>query len=292
MSDDERRKFEGRLANEADLKTELYVREGLSQLRLQKKVEAAAAARKAMKQSRFWRRFIGGLALAGVFALALFVVFKEADLPKTSDSAPAKQAPGQPIQPDMNRLQPAEQAPALPKFPEQKQKKPTQQPIAGVDQNELPPPAFPGPNIRGENSDNKAWKTLLDQVWYTDYPPAALILADTFAEADQLLKSRDFNKAYVRLQRLERKLPDNDTLRYLKGYCLMEMGEGAEALTYFENIEAPLPALEGQLQWYRGLCSLLAGEQQKALAEFKKIAATPKHPYRRQSQRAVALLNG
>jgi tetratricopeptide (TPR) repeat protein len=92
------------------------------------------------------------------------------------------------------------------------------------------------------------------------------------------------------LQRLERKLPENDTLRLLKGYCLMEMGEGAEALIYFEKLKGKKPDWELTLEWYRGLSSLLTGDKEQAMAIFSKIAAEPRHPYREQSKKAIQVL--
>ncbi|MBC7774715.1 MAG: hypothetical protein H7246_04690, partial [Phycisphaerae bacterium] len=156
--------------------------------------------------------------------------------------------------------------------------------------NGLPSPRFPAPNIRGENSENKEWKALLNQVWYTDYPMVDLSSSEPFSKADQSLRTRDFNTAYVQLQRLERKLPENDTLQFLKGYCLLEMGEGAEALRYFSGLEQEHADWSMRLDWYRGLAQLLQGDKQTAKAVFEKIAATPTHTYRKQAGRARQLL--
>ena len=82
----------------------------------------------------------------------------------------------------------------------------------------------------------------------------------------------------------------NDTLRYLKGYCLLEMGEGNEALTYFEPLQGRHAAWEPQLQWYRGLAMLLADKRPEALALFKRVAAKSGHLYRRQAEKALKLL--
>lgn len=291
MSDKERRRFEDRLHQEPNLQAELYVRQGLSQLRLQKKVADAAAARKKMTQDRFRRRLLIGFLVSGAVILLLFVVLRDRPVKPSSHISPTgQQQPGGQNLPDSDTLQREEKTQSLPEIPDKSKKTPSRQPIAQTSPEELPPPLYPGPNVRGSNSDNKAWKAMLDQLWYTDYPAAGFAIPATFSETDQLLKARDFNKAYVRLQRLERTLPENDTLRYLKGYCLMEMGEGAEALTYFENLEKTLPGLEPQLQWYRGLCLLLTGDREKAAIEFKKIAALARHPYSLQSKRAVALM--
>ncbi|MCK6694766.1 MAG: hypothetical protein L6Q97_22030 [Thermoanaerobaculia bacterium] len=67
-----------------------------------------------------------------------------------------------------------------------------------------------------------ALAALLDRVWYMDFPPAGTRFAPPYDEAGRLLQARDFSKAYVRLELLERANPASDTLRLLKGYCLRQ----------------------------------------------------------------------
>ena len=131
---------------------------------------------------------------------------------------------------------------------------------------------------------------MLDKVWYTNFPPANVQFQQPFVEAAQLLAKRNFTNAFVQLEMLERKLPKNDTLHYLKGYCLLEMGEGPDALRYFEELESRQPDWQEQLQWYRGLGLLLSGEPKIALSQFKVIAASSGHPFRLQSQKAIEML--
>ena len=116
-------------------------------------------------------------------------------------------------------------------------------------------------------------------------------ISNAFKKADESLKKRDFKAAYLELERLEGQMTENDTLRYLKGYCLLEMGEGQEALTYFDRLQSRHPVWEPQLQWYRGLAMLLADERGKALALFQQLENQPKHPYRRQAEKAAGLLS-
>ena len=156
--------------------------------------------------------------------------------------------------------------------------------------SDLPPPEFTAPTDRGQNKDTRAWKTLLDQVWYTKFPPENTRFNAPFTEAAQLLIKRDFTAAFVQLEIQERQQTENDTMRFLKGYCLLEMGEGADALRYLEQLEEHQPGWKAQLQWYRGLALLLTGEAQKAMPQFREIANTPGHPFRVQSQKALELL--
>jgi len=255
------------------------VLEGLAGLRLEKKVAEVAAERRAWLQRRFWGRVAVGAALVIVASVAFLLLWKK----EKSATAP---------QPSQLQQQAAPQPPIANEPPlVNPQEKRKNEPIAKIKPSEnLPSPRFPAPNIRGENSDNPAWKALLDQVWYTDYGTAGPRPTGVFSAADQLLKARDFNTAYIRLQRLEKNLPENDTLLYLKGYCLLEMGEESEALNYFEKLQGRQPNWESSVQWYRGLSLLLTGDQEKALTVFRKIAASPRHPYRARSERAITIL--
>ncbi len=175
--------------------------------------------------------------------------------------------------------------------PEKKETKTERQPIAGVQpsNDQLPPPTD-FPNLRGEEVEATELKNLLDQIWYAQYPPSGLKLDEAFADANALLVGREYGKAYGKLQRLERKLPDNDTLRILKGYCLMYMGEGTEALQYFDGVgEQQLPTQQ-LLEWYQGQCLLLSGDKAGAMMVFKKIADDPKHLYQQQGKTALRFL--
>lgn len=152
----------------------------------------------------------------------------------------------------------------------------------------LPLPLHPAPNVRGQNDQNKAWKAMLDQVWYTDFPP--INVSPPFSTAADLLKERDFKKAFVKLELLEMKTSTNDTLRLLKGYCLLEMGEGGDALRYFEQMEKPPIEWTKSLDWYRALAILTSKGIADALPVFKKITENKKHDFYLQSKKALEVL--
>lgn len=126
MSDGERSRFEQALAGDPALQTELRVREGLRQLRLQKKVDEVAAARKDWEWQRNWRRVLLGCAIAGLVGLAVFVWVSTKETP----AAPANTQ--WPIQeaPVVKPSQPAEKEEVAPVLPEKKETKQGRQPIA------------------------------------------------------------------------------------------------------------------------------------------------------------------
>jgi tetratricopeptide (TPR) repeat protein len=263
-------------ADEAERRAAAQVMEGLAGLRLEAKVQAVAAERAALRRRIVGRRIFISLVALALLAGATYVIMRKVETPAPP---PSEQ----------------QQEPNAPLPPEKTEEKKAVNPIAQLRPEErLPNPRYPAPEttmIRGDEDENKVRKAMLDQVWYTDYPLTGLKTSQAFVKADENLKKRDFTAAYLELERLEGQMANNDTLRYLKGYCLLEMGEGAEALANFDQIQGRYKAWESQLQWYRGLAMLLADDREKALALFKQLAARVKHPYRRQAEKAVGLLS-
>ncbi|MCC6279179.1 MAG: hypothetical protein IT262_01160 [Saprospiraceae bacterium] len=269
-------------ADEAERRAAEQVMEGLQGLRLESKVAEVAAERAALYRRLHWRRIFTSMVALALLAGAAYLFFVKNDTP----------APQQ---------QPVEQ-PAKPPFPVVNQDVPSENttektasdPIAQLPPDErLPNPRYPAPDasmMRGDAAAGKNQQALLDQLWYTDYPLKGLKPGNSFKTVDKNLKKRNFNAAYLELEQLEGFLTKNDTLRYLKAYCLLETGEGNEALAYLDSIQGRHSAWEPQLQWYRGLAMLLADERGKALALFKQIAKSPGHPYRRHAAKAEKLL--
>ena len=267
-------------ADDRERETARQVLDGLTGLRLEQKVAEVAVERQALLRRKFWARVIWGATLAVIAGVAFWYLQKPA--PGLEEKLIEQPGLQQPIANDT----PAHTPPQIPKQTQEKSN-----PIAQNNSSKrLPSPRFPSPNIRGQNSEDKAWEAMLDQVWYTEYPIIELGLSEQFGKADQSLRSRDFSSAYIQLQRLEKKLPENDTLQLLKAYCLMEMGEGAEALTYFEKLNGKQAAWEMDLEWYKSLSLLLTGDQEKALSAFRKIANNARHPYREQGKKALQVL--
>jgi tetratricopeptide (TPR) repeat protein len=272
-------------ADEAEHRAAQQVMEGLAGLRLEAKVREVAAERAALHRRVRWQRFlIASIALI-LMVSAVYLFFGKKDANVNTPAAPTLQQRNAPqLQTEPQQI-PSEQ----PK--DQPAKK---QPIAQLRPAEqLPNPRYPAPEvtmIRGNEADNKALKSLLDQVWYTDYPLRGVMAKGIVEKADKALKKRDFSAAYLELERLSAQNANNDTLRYLKGYCLLQMGEGAEAFTYFKALQGRHKAWDAQLEWYSGLALLLLDEREKAKALLQQIVAQNKHPYRRQAEKAAGLL--
>lgn len=280
-----------------------FLHEGFDALRLERKVSEVAAARQAFLRRRFWSK-IAALAAALLVVGALFFYFfnqKKAApvvpqqeqvlpqvienqktesevLPETKPSEqtePANQ--NSKIQPQKTETQPQKNKPEpIAKHPETDFEKKYKRQIA--------------PTVRGENRTDPARQKLLDQIWITDYPPMGMNFNEQFADVDKLLQSRAFSGAYVRLQRLERTLPANDTLIFMKAFCLLEMGEGEAALSNFDQLQGRQVAWQPSVRWLRGLAFLLAGKDDEALDLFRKIAGSDGDPFQDAAQRAVELL--
>lgn len=149
---------------------------------------------------------------------------------------------------------------------------------------------FPAPNIRGISNPDPKWQGMLDRIWKTTYPLAALEIDAPLEKADSLLRMRNFSAAYVQLQKMERTDPANDRIRYLKGYCLLELGEGEEAMRYFDGLETRHPEWSAELDWYRGLGWLLAGDSAKARTQFQTIVRNKRHPFLSEAQNALHII--
>lgn len=238
--------------------------------------------------SKFWWGGLTGLILLCIAGYFIFIHENPTGdaaqtLPPNNElpqnDAPTNNTPSQP-QETNKPSEPSQTAPA------KKKPKPSQ-PIASA--TPLPDPFYPAPNIRGGGQDS-ARKALLDQIWYTDFPPAQTNFVAPFDESAQLLKDRKFPMAYVRLQILERDMPENDTLRFLKAYCLIEMGEGKEARLTFDALQSAPATWADYIQWYKGLAYFLEGNKDQTLQTFRAIKANPKHHFQKAGKKALDLL--
>ncbi|MEZ4961852.1 MAG: hypothetical protein R2830_18630 [Saprospiraceae bacterium] len=236
--------------------------------------------------------WLGGLGALLILCVAgYFLFFNEKPSQPTVEGTVWPETEAEPNDPAIDAAEEPikEEEPAPQTVPENK---PAQQrPIA--EHKPLPdlvPPLHPAPNVRGSNTENTAWKALLDKIWYTDFPPAGAKFAAPYDKAEKLLEERDFSKAYVRLQVLERKMPENDSLQFLKGYCLLEMGEGAESLAYLDKIKNVPASWKAHVEWYRGLAFLVADDRKSAAAIFQKIKGQNAHPFRQASEKALELV--
>lgn len=272
------------------------LREGFDALRLERKVAEVAAAREAFLRRRFWLKIAALAAVLLVVGVSVFYFFyqknaalvapqQEQDLPQVIEN----QSPEPKIFPKNEQQKHSEPADSIPKKSTQK---PKTEPIA-----ETPKTDFEkkytrqiAPTVRGENQSDPARQALLDKIWLTEYPPAGMSFGEKFSEVDKLLRARAFSGAYVRLQRLERTSPANDTLIFMKALCLLEMGEGEAALSNFDKLVGGQSAWQPAIRWLRGLAFLLAGRDDAALDLFRKIAGLAGDPFQSSARRAVRLL--
>lgn len=294
MTGEERTAFEAEMERNPALAEEVnFVRqlaEDIETAALDERVKEAThglLSRRPGKSKYLW--WWSTLAVVGLLVVALLIFQKDKTQTQPLALPPAtaptvdslRQVPPQP-----GTGQPSSQEPA-----EEKTKVQPNRPIAQnqpVEELYLPMHA---PRLRGSSASvDSSRQALLDAVWYTEYPPKGLHVNETFQQVDGLLRQRDFSKSYARLQLLERKMPANDTLFFLKGYCLLEQGEGSEALRYFDRIRTQSPVGKDLLEWYRGLAFLLLGEDGNAKKIFTTISGNPAHAFRRQAQRALKLL--
>lgn len=280
LSDEERRSFEKKLAEQPELQAELMLREGMQQLKLRQKMAAAVQLRKTYKRSARQQRIAwGSLVIAGLLGALAWWHFQ------TATSSTPEQSPVPSIEIPTDR--PSTQPPAPPTPAPSSHPAIAEGPTRPNDSGD---PFSPTPAVRGEKDASVDQQALLDELWHTAYPPANWQPGETLTAADTLLRRGSFAQAYVRLQRLEMRVSANDTLRLMKGYCLLEMREGAEAINYWENLEVRQPNWTAFLQWHRGLALLLKGERAAAIQIFRSIGADTSHPFATQARKALEVL--
>lgn len=288
-------------ADDAERRAAAQVMEGLAGLKLEAKLREVAAEQAAQHRRTIWRRLLFTLATLAFLAAVAYWFFNRnvptPSAPPSEKQAPAQTSPDTNQTPIQNKVEKLDDRPPIAKLaPKEKVPDPLPDPIFSNEalNNELiPEPLYAAPDlvaIRGAGGTNAALKALLDQLWYVTYPLQGLEVSVAFPSVDENLKKRDFTAAYLELEQLSSTQAANDTLHYLQAYCLMETGEGQEALLHFDQIQNRQLAQEPQLQWYRGLALLLADKRPEAFALFNVIAANSGHPYRRQARKALKLL--
>lgn len=288
-------------ADDAERRAAAQVMEGLAGLRLEAKLREVAAEQAAQHRRTIWRRLLFTLAaLAFLAAVAYWFLNRNAptsSVPPSEKQTPVQTSPDTNQTPIQNKAEKLENRPPIAKLaPKEKAPDPLPDPIfsnEALNNEIIPEPLYAAPDLvatRGQGEANAALKALLDRLWYVTYPLQGLEVSGAFSSVDENLKKRDFTAAYLELEQLSSTLSTNDTLHYLQGYCLLETGEGQEALLHFDQIQNRQLGWEPQLEWYRGLALLLAGKRSEAIALFNVIAANPGHHYRRQAVKALKLL--
>ncbi|MEQ8702709.1 MAG: hypothetical protein RIC19_02255 [Phaeodactylibacter sp.] len=289
MKADEQTAFEKKMQDNPALSEQVadlrLLTEGIEDVLLEDRIsEALTGLPKPEKQNRssWW---LGAVLLVG--AAILGVVF----YPSEETNRPPAELPSSDSTIATDSLSTAEEA-IPPPPPVKKEKEVPQGPIASNEPTEaLRPLPYPAPKLRGTGQETDSVRqAILNSIWHTPYPPESLSVTDRFQPIHELLQNRDFSKSYARLQFMERQTPENDTLFFLKGYCLLESGEGNDALRYFDQIKNRQPFGADLLEWYRGLSLLLMGEDEKAKRTFLKISETPDHPFKRYAASAVEKL--
>lgn len=151
-------------------------------------------------------------------------------------------------------------------------------PIAKTEKPSSLPPAVPPSNVRGEKKETE-WNKFIESIWWTDLPIENQEFGDNFSATAELLKDQEYEMAFVQLRRLERKLPQNDTLLFLKGYCFTQLKEGEQAIKSFDKIAQLPPNWQQVEEAYRALSLLLMGKPEAAKPLFEKITSDKEHPF-------------
>ncbi|MFN0214055.1 MAG: hypothetical protein ACKVT2_07350 [Saprospiraceae bacterium] len=289
MSGEEQTRLEQELAQNSKLRAQFEedraLFESLKNQMLRRKIKEALAEPEASApvsnaNKNRWQIWLG---LAGLLLL-FWAVWK------TVSSNQANESPVPPIpqqqSPKDSSARVARQ-PAVPgeKEPEPEKKEERQRGL--IAHAPVEPRSLKG--LRSSKTRHTPWADLVKKIWYAPLPQAETF-GERFKPASELLLKDSTIDAFLKLQTLEQESPANDTLAFLKGWCLMELWEGEAALDYFDRLSGKQHPWTAELEWGSGQCYLLTGEKGKAIAVFKNIADQPKHPYRKQAGKALKLL--
>ncbi len=156
---------------------------------------------------------------------------------------------------------------------------------------ELALPEYPAPvNALRGGPEPDADDNPLDQVWYVNYPLNDLEAGEAFPVIDSLLRNRNFTRAFITISRAERSVVDSDTLAYLKGYTMLQLGRGPEAVAALESITVPPTGWEREMTWLRALGHCLADDRDAALALLQELTVSEEGLYQREAAKALELL--
>ena len=131
---------------------------------------------------------------------------------------------------------------------------------------------------------------LLSALWYTAFDSTVTRYPPRFRTAVSALGRWDFPTAIVELNELGRSTPTNDTLAYLKGYCLLELFDGDGAAGYFERLDAPGKPWRAEALWYSGLGYLLTENQEKTKTAWEKALKLPETVWRKKAREGLRQL--
>ena len=287
MNEEERQQFEQLLAQDPQLQAALEegraLIDRLHTQMLREKITAALQPdgvneNKKQKPVRKWL----WMSIVLILVLsALFFFYKKSEKPKlnnTLSDPPADILDS--IDPDDVNPLPEDLDTEEPVIDENREVNP---PIAG---DLTIPPSDIRPDVRGEEGLETDWDKLVESVWKTRFEVEPETYNAPFKPSLILLGENKFTDAFVELQLLEMTLSENDTLAFLKGYCLLELREGEEAIKYFEKIREEND-WQPMLDWYKTLAYLLTGDQPEIMKLLEPIARTPDHPFQEEAKKLL-----
>jgi hypothetical protein len=227
MGEEERQRFEQKLAGDPTLQTELELQEGLRQLKWKKKVAQVSIARKQWQKQRFKKNVGYGLALI----LGLVIIFMAYKRFTSEKSAQGKTAPGSPTEKNAPVI---EDAQTKQKEPPSKSKPKYQGPIAdgGVVDHFDVEPSSGMRNVYTEldSLTIQVLDTLLSRTMQVEPDPAD----ENWRKALEQLSKGKPQAAKPYIFALEKR--DARESKWLLAIALMAEGRSEEATTILETI--------------------------------------------------------
>ncbi len=260
-------------AFERELQQNPVLREELAQQRdimnalqhIRRRERIADAADQNRREHR-QRRFVLGLTLLTLFGGLVLLYFYW-----IRPASPALPFPPQHPPVPENQQIPPSQTPSL---------TPPQGSPPFIAQNQLPPgkTTEPGPLVRGgeEPDIDRNMVPLFDTVMLQS-PPFVPRGGSFDAVAAQVV-ARAYTPALARLQKMNTRFVQNDTLQYLTALCLLLQKQPVKASAYLFPLNRPDSPFREETQWLLGLDFLLQGKRDAAIKTLQLVQKNTAHP--------------
>ncbi|MEO0732221.1 MAG: hypothetical protein AAFZ52_05265 [Bacteroidota bacterium] len=137
----------------------------------------------------------------------------------------------------------------------------------------------------------EARQALVRQLWPNTYPLTGLDASEVFPVVDSLLRDGRFPAASLELRRRAQRTGWTDTLHYLQGYALLQLGRAPAAVASLNEMSPGQPAWSAQRDWLLAGGLLLAGRDGDAAVLLSRMAKEVDHPYGPAARRALSRIN-
>ena len=287
LSEEDRVKFEQELKNNASLAKDVSIqkllRTDLQQLSLRERIKAALntdESQNDLPKQGYIKWIVIGLLLAVLTYVGFHMVSSQS---KNEDNNPTLQEPTTqetlgPITQDSTLLNPIDIKKEVQQPGNHNKEIESNNPKAesrviyaqDVKQNQIK--TNPYGELRGSESEKSDKSKIIEDNWKS-LPIPNHLFSEKTTKVLELLNDKTPEKAYVRLQILERSYPKNDTIKWIKCFTLLELREGGEVLSILQNLDPTEIKLTNHKKWYKAMSYFLVNDIENAKIELEELSS-------------------